>query len=58
MRSDKMRIGRSLPLGLEVLVAPDIAKTMALELAITSFGPFGWTGFGPHPSELDAGARK
>jgi hypothetical protein len=32
------RIGRSLLLGLEVLVAADIVKTIALELTLTSLG--------------------
>jgi uncharacterized membrane protein len=34
----KIRIGRSLLLGLEVLVAADIVKTIALELTPTSLG--------------------
>jgi uncharacterized membrane protein len=34
--SYKIRIGRSLLLGLEVLVAADIVKTIALELTFTS----------------------
>jgi uncharacterized membrane protein len=34
----KFRIGRSLLLGLEVLVAADIVKTIALELTFTSLG--------------------
>src|SRR5262249_7045957 len=34
----KIRIGRSLLLGLEVLVAADIVKTIALELTFTSLG--------------------
>ena len=34
----KMRIGRSLLLGLEVLVAADIVKTIAIELTFTSLG--------------------
>ena len=34
----KIRIGRSLLLGLEVLVAADIVKTIALELTFVSLG--------------------
>jgi uncharacterized membrane protein len=34
----KIRIGRSLLLGLEVLVAADIIKTIAIELTFTSLG--------------------
>lgn len=34
----KIRIGRSLPLGLEVLVAADIVKTIAHELSFISLG--------------------
>jgi uncharacterized membrane protein len=34
----KIRIGRSLLLGLEVLVAVDIVKTIALELTVMSLG--------------------
>jgi uncharacterized membrane protein len=34
----KIRIGRSLLLGLEVLVAPDIVKTIAIEVTFTSLG--------------------
>src|SRR2546421_4989713 len=34
----KIRIGRSLLLGLEVLVAADIVKTIALELTLMSLG--------------------
>jgi uncharacterized membrane protein len=34
----KIRIGRSLLLGLEVLVASDIVKTIATELSFTSLG--------------------
>ena len=34
----KIRIGRSLLLGLEVLVAADIVKTIALKLTFTSLG--------------------
>lgn len=34
----KIRIGRSLLLGLEVLVAADIVKTIAIELTYTSLG--------------------
>ena len=34
----KIRIGRSLLLGLEVLVAADIVKTIALELTFMSLG--------------------
>ena len=34
----KIRIGRSLLLGLELLVAADIVKTIALELTFTSLG--------------------
>ena len=34
----KIRIGRSLLLGLEVLVAADIVKTIALELTFTTLG--------------------
>jgi uncharacterized membrane protein len=34
----KIRIGRSLLLGLEVLVAADIVKTIAIELTFTSLG--------------------
>ncbi len=34
----KIRIGRSLLLGLEVLVAADIVKTIALDLTFTSLG--------------------
>lgn len=34
----KIRIGRSLLLGLEVLVAADIVKTIAIELTFTSMG--------------------
>ena len=34
----KIRIGRSLLLGLEVLVAADIIKTIAIELTFTSVG--------------------
>ena len=34
----KIRIGRALLLGLEVLVAADIVKTIALELTFTSLG--------------------
>ena len=37
-RTYKIRIGRSLLLGLEVLVAADIVKTIALELTFTSLG--------------------
>jgi hypothetical protein len=37
-RAYKIRIGRSLLLGLEVLVAADIVKTIALELTFTSLG--------------------
>ncbi len=36
--SYKIRIGRSLLLGLEVLVAADIVKTIALDLTFTSLG--------------------
>jgi len=34
----KIRIGRSLLLGLELLVAADIVKTIAIELTFTSLG--------------------
>jgi uncharacterized membrane protein len=34
----KIRVGRSLLLGLEVLMAADIVKTIALELTFTSLG--------------------
>ena len=34
----KIHIGKSLPLGLEVLVAADIVKTIAIELTFTSLG--------------------
>ena len=34
----RIRIGRSLLLGLEVLVAADIIKTIAIELTFTSLG--------------------
>lgn len=34
----KIRIGRSLLLGLEVLLAADIVKTIAIELTFTSLG--------------------
>ena len=34
----KMRIGRSLLVGLEVLVAADIVKTIAIEQTFTSLG--------------------
>jgi uncharacterized membrane protein len=34
----KIRIGRSLLLGLEVLVAADIVKTIAIELTFSSLG--------------------
>jgi uncharacterized membrane protein len=34
----RIRIGRSLLLGLEVLVAADIVKTIAIELTFTSLG--------------------
>lgn len=34
----KIRVGRSLLLGLEVLVAADIIKTIAIELTYTSLG--------------------
>jgi uncharacterized membrane protein len=34
----KIRLGRSLLLGLEVLVAADIVKTIAIELTFTSLG--------------------
>lgn len=34
----KIKIGRSLLLGLEVLVAADIVKTIAIELTFTSLG--------------------
>ena len=34
----KIRIGRSLLLGLEVLVAADIVKTIAIEITFTSLG--------------------
>ena len=34
----KIRIGRSLLLGLEVLVAADIVKTIAIQLTFTSLG--------------------
>jgi uncharacterized membrane protein len=34
----KIRVGRSLLLGLEVLVAADIVKTIAIELTFTSLG--------------------
>lgn len=37
----KVRIGRSLLLGLEVLVAADIVKTIAIELTFTSLGLLG-----------------
>lgn len=37
-RTYKIRIGRSLLLGLEVLVAADIVKTIALDLTFTSLG--------------------
>ena len=37
----KIRIGRSLLLGLEVLVAADIVKTIAIELTFTSLGLLG-----------------
>src|SRR3974390_1701473 len=36
----KIRIGRSLLLGLEVLVAADIVKTIAIELTFSSLGLF------------------
>ena len=34
----KIRIGRSLLLGLEILVAADVVKTIAIELTFTSLG--------------------
>ena len=37
----KIRIGRSLLLGLELLVAADIVKTIAIELTFTSLGLLG-----------------
>ncbi len=52
----KIRIGRSLLLGLEVLVAADIVKTIALDLTFTSFCSAGWLGLDTYLSELDPGA--
>ena len=53
----KIRIGRSLLLGLEVLVAADIIKTIAIELTFRKSRPPCRTGVGPYLLELDAGAR-
>src|SRR5258708_36489668 len=41
----KIRIGRSLLLGLEVLVAADIVKTIAIELTFTRLGLLAWAVF-------------
>ena len=54
---DQYRIGRSLLLGLEVLVAADIVKTVAIDLTFASLGLLAWAGTGAHLPELDAGAR-
>ena len=51
----KIRIGRSLLLGLEVLVAADIVKTIAIELTFTSLGLL--AGLVVVRTELDACAR-
>ena len=53
----RIRIGRSLLLGLEVLVAADIVKTVAIDLTFASLGLLAWAGTGAHLPELDAGAR-
>jgi hypothetical protein len=49
----KIRIGRSLLLGLEVFVAADIIKTVAHELTFLS-GPARRPGAGSHVPQLDA----
>jgi uncharacterized membrane protein len=51
----KIRIGRSLLLGLEVLVAADIVKTIAHEFDSHEPHPARWARAGSHLSELDAG---
>ena len=55
----KIRIGRSLLLGLEVLVAADIVKTIALDLLYEPCS-VGWLGIDTYLSELDprAGNRR
>src|SRR6266480_6522717 len=51
----KIRIGRSLLLGLEVLVAADIVKTIALELTFMSLGVLaGLVRSEEHTSELQS----
>ena len=49
----KIRIGRSLLLGLEVLVAADMVKTIAHELSFNR--PARRTGAGTYLSQLDTG---
>ena len=49
----KIRIGRSLLLGLEVMVAADIVKTIA-RIDLRESGPARWPGPGSHLSQLDA----
>jgi len=52
----KIRIGRSLLLGLEVLVAADIVKTIAHELTFMSLSLLAGLVLVSHLSQLDAGA--
>jgi uncharacterized membrane protein len=52
----KIRIGRSLLLGLEVLVAADIVKTIAIEIYFHQPRPSRRIGSGTHLPELDVGA--
>jgi len=53
----KIRIGRSLLLGFEVLVAADIVKTIAFELKFSESRALGRLGARAHVPELVAGAR-
>jgi len=49
-------IGRSLLLGLEVLVAADIVKTIAVELTFASLGLLAGFSSGAHLPKLDSGS--
>ena len=54
--SYKISIGRSLLLGLEVLVAADIVKTIAVELTFASLGLLAGFSSGAHLPKLDSGS--
>ena len=53
----KARMARSLLLGLEILVAADIVRTVALDPTLNAIAALGLLVAGPDVSELGAGGR-